>query len=436
MKRVVIVSGDFPPSSLPSAQRMRFLAPHLAEFGWEPVVITTDPSFYEAHVDSENIQLLAKPVKIIRTPAISAKWSRKIGFGDIGLRGIWFYWKALNELCRNQEIDLVFITAPPYFPMILGRLAHERFRIPYVLDYQDPWVTDYYWKLPQNQWPRHWPLVHALSQSLEPFALKKVAHIVGVSQGTTDEIVDRYPWLERIQCSAIPLGGEPADFEYVRTHPRKNQFFDKSDGLFHLCYVGAYLPAMQVTLRAFFNAVGLGLQRYPDIFNRLRLHFIGSNHSKDSVSYRVLPFAREAKIEHLVQEYPSRVSYLDSLQILLDASGLVALGTEETHYTASKIFPFILARRPLLAIFHQASSVVQIMKETESGSVITFGSSAALGDKINEISDSLRTLLSHGPEYHPTTNWQAFEEYSARAMARRLATAFDRCSSTSNNEIK
>jgi hypothetical protein len=35
--------------------------------------------------------------------------------------------------------------------MILGRLAHARFGIPYVIDYIDPVVTEYYWKLPRSQ---------------------------------------------------------------------------------------------------------------------------------------------------------------------------------------------------------------------------------------------------------------------------------------------
>lgn len=432
MKRVAIVSGDFPPSSLPSAQRMRFLVPHLAEFGWEPVVITTDPSFYEAHVDPENIHLLAKPVKTIHTPALPVKWSRKIGFGDIGLRSLWFYWKALNQLCRNHEVDLVFITAPPYFPLILGRLVHEKFGLPYVLDYQDPWVTEYYWKLPQDQWPRLWPLVHALSQSLEPFALKKVAHLTGVSRGTTDEIVDRYFWLEGTACSSIPLGGEPADFQYIRRHPRKNQFFDKKDGFFHLSYVGAYLPAMHATLRAFFSSVKHGLECFPEIFNRLRLHFVGSNHSKESVRYRVMPFAKEAGIEHLVEEHPSRVSYLDSLQILLDSSGLIALGTEETHYTASKIFPLILAQRPLLTIFHEESSVVKIVRETDAGMVVTYGSKVKPHEKTKEILGALKTLLSMEEPFQTKTNWKAFEAYTARSMAGHLAAAWDQVIRRSN----
>jgi hypothetical protein len=49
------------------------------------------------------------------------------------------------------------------------------------------------------------------------------------------------------------------------------------------------------------------------------------------------------------------------MQILLDSHALLVLGSESAHYTASKIFPYILANRPLLAVFHEESSVVRIL---------------------------------------------------------------------------
>ncbi|EFA71936.1 hypothetical protein CRD_02454 [Raphidiopsis brookii D9] len=30
--------------------------------------------------------------------------------------------------------------------MALGRIWHDKFNIPYVLDFQDPWLSDYYEK--------------------------------------------------------------------------------------------------------------------------------------------------------------------------------------------------------------------------------------------------------------------------------------------------
>ena len=72
-----------------------------------------------------------------------------------------------------------------------------------------------------------------------------------------------------------------------------------------------------------------------------------------------------------MSEHPARLPYLEALQVLLDSTSVLVLGSDAPHYTASKVFPGILARRPLLAIFHRASSVVDILHRTRAGQVIS-----------------------------------------------------------------
>ena len=57
-KTVLIICADFAPSSYPQALRTRFFARHLPEFGWKPLILTTEPRFYEWSVDPENEKLL------------------------------------------------------------------------------------------------------------------------------------------------------------------------------------------------------------------------------------------------------------------------------------------------------------------------------------------------------------------------------------------
>ncbi len=420
----MIVGADFAPSSLPPALRIRFFAGHLHEYGWQPTVLTADPRYYEWSVDPENLKLIPPSVRVIRTGALPAGLTRKIGFGDIGIRALPQHWATLVGLCRRHEVDLLYIPVPPYFPMLLGRLIHALFRVPYVVDYIDPWVTDYYWKLPPHQRPRMWPLVNALARISEPFALGRVSHITGVSQGTTDGVRARYPWISPDQVSEIPYGGETGDIRYVQAIGRPNPIFDRDDGLLHVSYTGVVIPAMHVTLRALFAAVRQGLTHNSALFSRLRMHFVGTNYAAGTPSEQVLPLAREEGIAHLVDERPSRVPYLDALRILLDSHGLLAVGTDEAHYTASKIFPLIMAARPLLVIFHEASSVVNIVQETGAGNVITYSARRPPMEHVQAISTELEQLLyrSGAP---PPTRWEAFEPYTTRAMTARLARAFE-----------
>jgi hypothetical protein len=247
---------------------------------------------------------------------------------------------------RRKSI-LIFIPVPPSAPMVLGRLAHMQFGIPYVVDYIDPWVNEYYWKLPRKQRPPKWAMSYALSRCLEPFSLRKARHITGVSQGTTDQVVNRYGWLTPAHATEIPYGAEADDFKYLRTHPRQNKIFDANDGKVHVCYVGAYVESMEETLRTLFAAFRDGLERVPRVFKKMVLHFVGTTYSTNgSDPFRVTAIARDCGIDRWISEYPQRVAYLDSLQIMLDAHALVLLGSAEPHYTASKVFPYILAERP------------------------------------------------------------------------------------------
>src|SRR5436853_1215016 len=160
-RTVLIIGADFSPSSYPPALRIRFFASHLPEFGWRPIILTTEPRYYEWSVDSENENLLPSDLEVIRTRALPAKVTRKVGIGDLGIRSLLHHWCALSQLCRQRQVDLISISVPPNSTMILGRLAHARFGIPYVIDYIDPVITDYYSNLPRSQRPPKYQVARA-----------------------------------------------------------------------------------------------------------------------------------------------------------------------------------------------------------------------------------------------------------------------------------
>ena len=426
-KTVLIVCADFAPSSYPQALRTRFFARHLPEFGWKPLILTTEPRFYEWSVDPENEKLLPPDLEIFRTRALPAEITRHFGVGDLGMRSLWHHWAALRRLCRERRVDLILISIPPNPTMVLGRLAHAYFGVPYVIDYNDPVVTDYYWKLPPSQRPPKYAMAYALARLMEPFALKNVSQLVSVDESYMTDVFKRYPWLGVAEAVAIPHGGEPADFDYLRQHPRKNTLFNKDDGLLHFSSVGRAGVDMIPTLRSVFRAIKLGMQRAPDLFSRLRLHFVGTSYAHAAASRpEVLPIAKAEGVESLVDEHPLRVPYLDAIQVMLDSDALLAVGSESAHYTASKIFPCILADKPLLAIFHENSSVVRILQETRAGDVITFGNGCSVGDKTGEIVELLQQTLSLPRGSRPPTQWEAFEPYTVRAMTSRLAKVLDK----------
>jgi hypothetical protein len=426
-RTVLIIAPDFTPSSYPPALRARFFAQHLREFGWDPVILTTQPENYEWSIDPENQNLLDPSIEVIRTGAWSTKWTRKLGFGDLGLRTLWPHWRALNRICRQRRIDLILISVPPNWPIAIGRLAHMRYGIPYILDYNDPILTDYYWKLPRSKRPPKWELVYAMFRFLEPFALKKVDQLIGVDDSYMAGLFKNYDWLREVSATAVAFGVEPQDFEYVRHHPRGNRFFRCGDGLFHMAYAGRGGTDMVPALRALFTAVRQGREKAPELYQRLRMHFVGTTYAPNATGkYQILPVAGECGVEEIVDESPQRVQHLDAIQILLDADALIVLGSEAPHYTASKLFPYILAAKPLLAIFHEDSSAVKLLEETRAGKAITFSATRPPLSKVSDIERELHALLAAPERMHPHTDWTKFEPFTARAVTARLASILDR----------
>jgi hypothetical protein len=420
MKNVLIIAPEFTPSSYPPALRARFFAQHLREFGWNPIVLTTDPHNYEATFDPENEKLLPHDLEVVRTGALPLKWTRKLGFSDISLRTLWHHWRGLNDICCNRKIDLILISVPPNFSIALGRLAFARFGIPYILDYNDPIITDHYSRLPRSERPPKWGIVRKLYGRLEPFALKRAdSYMTG--------LFSRYSWLQGKQATAISFGVEPEDFEYVRANPQENSIFDPRDGCFHISHVGSGGPQMRNVVRAFFRGIQELRQRSPELFKKFRMHFVGTTYAANAEGmYQILPYASEFGLQDIVQEQPRRVPHLQAIQILLDSDALVIVGSEAPHYTASKIFPYILASKPLVAVLHEESHAGKLLQELRAGRALTFGPARPLNSIHGEISAAVRELLTLPPEWRPLTRWENFEPYTARAVTARLAEVFDR----------
>jgi glycosyl transferase family 4 len=430
-RRVLMVSPHFPPDSSAAAHRVRLLAPHLAEAGWTPTVVTVDPAAYEGRLDPDLAALVPPSLRVVRAAAWPSALTRWAGVGDLGLRA----WRGLDVACRRvllaERFDALFITISPVYPALLGPRLKRRFHIPFVLDYQDPWVGA--WGLTVGGAPNGGPdwksrLSRSLGVWLEPRALAAADALVAVSQGTIDGILDRVPAARGVPHAAIPLGFEPEDFERLRSRPRSIASFDPADGRVHLVYVGTLLPTGVATLRLLLAGLQRLREESPQAAERLRLHFLGTSNQSSSSQYRVRPIAEALGVASHVSETPGRLDYLDALSALTAAHGILLLGSSERHYTASKLYPALLARRPLLALFHDASSVVDVLRDVArepSVRVVTYGDGPPDAAHVTLIARHLRDLACD-PVYRDTdVRLDRADAVSARTLARRLAGVLD-----------
>lgn len=428
-RRVLIITPHFPPDSSAASHRIRLLAPHLGAYGWTPTVLTLEPGAYEGTLDPDLLQLVPPGLDVVRVPAWPVRATRRFGIGDLGIRG----WTALRagarRLLETGTYQALLITTYPIYPALLGPGLRRRYRVPFVLDLQDPWVGA--WGRDVGGGPGGRPdvrsrLARRLAVLLERTVVPAADALTAVSERTLTDVLERVPRAVPRARAELPLGFEPADLDIVRRHPRPLAQFDPSDGLTHLVYVGTVLPTGIDVVRLLLAGLAHLTRAQPDTAASIRLHFVGSSNQRlPGQAHRVLPLAREYGVDGLVREYPERVDYLDALNLQIQAAGVLLLGSTEPHYTPSKAYPALLSGRPLLALYHEQSSVVALLRSRPGAEVLVFGNRVDPEARAIATADALTRLVSRarGPAVAFTPG--DAEPWGAPAIARRLADVFD-----------
>ena len=427
------MSPHFPPTDAPDMHRIRVSLPHLSEFGWKATVLTVDSRCVERSQEPRFAERLPVDTAVSRTSAFPARWTRKVGLGDVGLRAFPFLYGAGCRLIAEQSFDLVYFSTTVFTAIPLGRLWKRRFGIPLVVDIQDPWVTGYYDQHPQVRKPPKHAIASRMHRMLEPWSMSAVDGVIAVSGGYIDDLTARYPFLKSKPSMVLPFGAAPGDFDGVRHAPQPNRFFDPGDGKIHVVYVGRGGQDMWPALRLVFSALRTGLSEAPEPFQRLRLHFIGTDYAPPERSRKTIePLASLLGVSAHVREHPQRIPYFEALQVLRDGNMLLLPGSDDPQYTPSKTYPYILAHKPLLAILNEKSGACDVLRSTNAGRVATCDPTRDAGAQAEELYRTWREMLNHlaAP---PQTDWQAFEKFTARAMTRQQCDFFDRVVSLGHN---
>ncbi|MFI5178697.1 MAG: glycosyltransferase [Vicinamibacterales bacterium] len=423
MKRILIVSPHFPPVNAADMHRVRVSLPYFESLGWKPFVLTVDPACQEMPLEPRLLETLPPHTSITRTRALPAKWTRPVGIGNVGLRAFAALYRAGARLIAEEQIDLVFFSTTVFSVMALGRLWKRRFGVPYVLDIQDAWLSDYYDDKPSARPPKYaW--AKSLHSVLEPFTMRKVDGLIAVSSPYLATLRRRYPWISEAMCHTLPFGATEADFDVADRMPWENLHFPRHDGAVHGVAVGRGGDDMRVAAQILFRACRLTAEARPDAAP-IRTYFVGTDYAPARLARKTIePVARQEGLGPLVREETARVPYFDGLRLLRDADFLVVLGSDDPQYSPSKVYPYILARRPIVAVLHAANPAADVITRAGAGLVVTFRDErdvpAAAADLARRLPEFLRAS-SREPDVH----WAAFEPYSARELTRRQCEVFE-----------
>ena len=140
-------------------QRTAKFVKFMPEFGWEPVVLTVTPKLYLAKDDCLLEELSKKNIKIYRTgEAENDNGQKVVNFKNDSNRKflsnlsqtflipdskILWKKKALalaDKIFNENDIELIFATAPPYTDFLIACELKKKYNIPVVTDYRDSCV--------------------------------------------------------------------------------------------------------------------------------------------------------------------------------------------------------------------------------------------------------------------------------------------------------
>jgi len=401
-------------------QRVRMSLPYFASNGWNVEVVMVDENYTDIQIDPLLLQSVPNDIKSHKVKALNKRWTSKLGLGSIALRSSWFYRHQVNRLLKNGKFDLIYFSTTQFPVCILGAYWKKKFGIPYVIDMQDPWHSDYYQNKPRAQQPPKYWFSYRLNKYLEPIAIKNAAGLISVSEGYINDLKNRYPSIKNRPSAVITFGAFEPDLSIAREN--QTEFVSLLDTRFiNIVYTGRGGADMHQAITPVFETFKKGLSDKENTFySRLKFYFIGTSYAPAGQGKpTILPLAQQYGIADHVVEITDRISYYHTLLTLLQANALFIPGSDDPQYTASKIYPYLLTQKPLLAIFNGKSSAISILREYGVKHVYDY-------ENVREtnINDFFSKLNNSDPE-PPLYNQEAINKYSAQQMTVNQCRLFN-----------
>jgi len=414
MKRVLLVAYYFPPQPKAGALRPSYLAKHLAEFGWEPTVLTAEfPGEPDVPCRVVRVRQLGRSPKMEFTSAPAQprrqsraeRFARDLGrsivyFPDDAVGWLWPARSAALALTAAERFDAVISTAPPPSAHFVGRAVSVARRIPWVADYRDLWSGP-----PGPYFDREFgPVRRAISYATERWLLRRASALTAPTEAHRTALAE---YFRRPDARLVPNAADLSIWERVTAPPPKE---------FRFCYAGKLYPNLR-TPDLIFAAVARLRAAADPAGMAARFDFYGED--PDLVARSAERFGlREivgihGEVDRMAALHAMRSSAV--LLLLLNTAG--DLDHIEIANPGSKILEYAGARRPILAVGSAGNAVEAIMRD--SGLGIFAHDEAGCVEAIR----SLYAAFAAGA-YEPATT-EKWRPTSPRDLAAGFASVLD-----------
>lgn len=422
-KKVLLVTYYWPPAGGPGVQRWLKFVSYLPQFGIEPIVYIPENPEYPI-LDENLANQVPSGLTIIKQPIREpASFAKKL-FGEktkqlqsgilptkkaslatrlmLYVRANFFIPDArvgwvkpsvafLKDYCKQNHIDTLITTGPPHSLHLIGLQLQKEIGVKWLADFRDPWTTIHYFAqlpLSKSAFKKH--------KELEKKVLAAADIITVTSKPTQTEF-------EKLTHTPIHVVTNGYD---------ENQLPKESiplDTKFSIAHIGSLLSDRNP--KQLWKALADLLLAYPSLKNDLQITLAGV------VSEEVLSSIAEAGLEKYVRNY-GYVSHAEAIrlqhtsQILL----LLEMDKEETKVILpGKLFEYMAAKRPILALGPEGGAIASILEETNAGEYYSYKESTEIYTYLDNQYYTYKTeslqVQSHG-----------VVAYSREAVSRKMAS--------------
>ena len=369
MKRLLLIAYAYPPCNEIGALRPAGLAKYLPRFGWEPTVLTVKlpgvrPSWAPVVETGDHDVLQTWKVRFglegkrslheqLGLPVTKKRDSQLmhtkvlfairylLAFPDSTKGWIPFAMQALKEVKKRMSVDAILTTSPPVSAHMIGHEAKEMFGCPWIADLRDLWSQN----LAQGN-----DLVRLLERSVERRTLRDADALVSVSEPWADRLRECYP---DKSVFSITNGFDADDF---RPSP------EALTPAFTITYTGRLYEGKRDPT-PLFEAIQELIQEGRLSREAVRVRFYGS------IEPWLPALVKSFDLGDVV-EVAGTVSRDEALRRQRESQVLLMLcwsDLRETGQHTGKVFEYLGARRPVLAIGGSRGVVTDLLDQTKSG---------------------------------------------------------------------
>jgi glycosyltransferase involved in cell wall biosynthesis len=380
--KVLIITYYWPPAGGSGVQRWLKFVKYLQGFNIQPIVYTISNPRYPTIDDSllneipENIEVLKHP---IWEPTDLLFWKRELqqegGISNASknsflsfIRGNFFipdpklFWikpsvKYLQSYLNKNDVDVIISTGPPHSMHLIAEKLHQKNDVKWLADFRDPWSDIYY-----NKDFKELSFVKNRNKKLEKSVLKKADCVLTVSNALKKEFSK---YANRVE---VVTNGFDDDF----LEPSKVLLDEK----FTISYIG--LLPKQSNPENLFRVLQVLCSQHKDFEKDLQLNFIGdiSDVVKTAVCNNKLK-ENTRFIDYV--DHTKAIEYQQKAQVLLL---LIPNVKKCKGILTGKLFEYLSAKRPILAIGPEDGDLADVIEDTNAGIIVDFDNDDKLSSEI------------------------------------------------------